>query len=147
MPKQVRIEEEKLANNIDFRVLIVEDQSSDIQGPYLLTHHLGFAVDLAFDGLQAIVELKRASYDLVIMDWNMPYMSGSEVLKQIEEIGFQSHISRPIKIVLYTGADLTIDVFDNSENFQIIEIWRKPMMITDISKRLKEISSSLGRAV
>lgn len=39
----------------------------------------------AKDGYQALLKVKNGGYDLVITDWNMPNMSGLELLKMIRK--------------------------------------------------------------
>jgi len=41
----------------------------------------------AADGLEAVAEVEKNPYDLVLMDWNMPKMSGLEALKKIRDLG------------------------------------------------------------
>jgi len=73
----------------ELRVLIVDDVDSmrKVHRHYLL--ELGFrAIDLAEDGLRAYSLLRRAvaegkPYDLVISDWEMPKVSGLELLRKV----------------------------------------------------------------
>ncbi len=41
----------------------------------------GYAVDEASDGMEALQALKRASYDLVLLDLEMPRIGGVELLR------------------------------------------------------------------
>ena len=44
-------------------------------------------VDEAADGLEAVDAVKKVSYSLVMMDWNMPNMNGLEAVVAIRESG------------------------------------------------------------
>jgi PAS domain S-box-containing protein len=46
----------------------------------------GFSVDIVDDGQQALDSYKRSSYDLIIMDIEMPHMDGFTATKAIREI-------------------------------------------------------------
>ncbi|MEM7540772.1 MAG: response regulator, partial [Pseudomonadota bacterium] len=49
-----------------------------------LLNELGFDnVTLAGNGREAVKELERDHYDLLITDWNMPGMSGIELLRWV----------------------------------------------------------------
>jgi two-component system, chemotaxis family, chemotaxis protein CheY len=66
------------------RVLVVED--SDTMGRVIceLLKRIGFHnTDLAHGGATAIAKMRKASYGLVISDWNMEPMSGLDLLKQV----------------------------------------------------------------
>lgn len=124
----------------DFRVLIVEDQSSDIIGPYMLIHHLGFDVTIAFDGNQALDQIKKSTFDLVLLDWNMPIASGQDLLNQIEDDRININSQLPIRIILHSGESLNHYNFNTSKRFEIIDIWKKPICISEISRKLRGLS-------
>lgn len=69
------------------KILIVEDEKPINQ---LMKQNLvlqGHQVVQAFDGEEALEKLdERADYDLVILDIMLPYMSGLEIIKEIEDI-------------------------------------------------------------
>ena len=43
----------------------------------------GFAVDIASDGQQGLDKILETKPDLVLLDWNLPKLSGLNVLKQV----------------------------------------------------------------
>lgn len=122
-----------------FRVLIVDDCPADISQPYLLTSHLGCEVTLALDGRQALNSVENASFDLVILDWNMPIMSGYEFLTTVRTRG------RGLNVVLYSGNRLSRQDLDSIAGYRILDFWKKPMGPVEILKRIKVIRERLGR--
>ena len=66
------------------RILIVDDFSTMRRIVKNLLNDLGFFNTAeADDGSTALVELRKAPFDLVITDWNMPGMPGIDLLKAI----------------------------------------------------------------
>jgi two-component system phosphate regulon response regulator PhoB len=64
-------------------VLVVEDEPALLA---LLRYNLekeGFAVTEARDGEEALLQLKEAKPDAVLLDWMLPRLSGLEVCRQI----------------------------------------------------------------
>ena len=74
--------------NPDMDVLIVDDAATMRRIVKGLLHELGFKnMREAVDGSTALEELKRKKADLVVSDWNMPVMTGIELLKAIKADG------------------------------------------------------------
>lgn len=69
------------------KVLLVEDdaQSSTLVKDWL--QHQSYSVETAFDGLEALHFLKSYIYDLIILDWELPSMSGIDLLKEFRSTG------------------------------------------------------------
>lgn len=67
------------------RVLVVDDDKvlQDSVRQALEFHH--FVVDVADNGKQALSQVNREKYDLVVMDVNMPEMDGIEALTEIKK--------------------------------------------------------------
>lgn len=70
--------------NKDMQILAVDDQAAMRGIMKTLLGELGFSnITLANDGDEAFASLQKGGYDLVVSDWNMPNMSGLELLKAI----------------------------------------------------------------
>lgn len=68
----------------DLKVLVVDDSDTIRRVHRKIVLELGIkVVDEAEDGVIALKKLKTTSYDLIILDWNMPNMLGIDVLKTI----------------------------------------------------------------
>ena len=56
-----------------------------------LLAQLGFEVDTAIDGAECLKKSADMSYDLVILDWQMPCMDGIATLKELRRTkGYQT---------------------------------------------------------
>ncbi len=68
------------------KVLVVDDdQGLRLSVKTALTNTHRFEVEDAFDGINAMEKLKTGSFDLVILDVDMPRLNGLETLKLIKE--------------------------------------------------------------
>ncbi|OEY67087.1 chemotaxis response regulator CheY [Marinobacter sp. X15-166B] len=68
----------------DMKILIVDDFSTMRRIIKNLLRDLGFAnTDEADDGTTALPMLKTGKYDFLVTDWNMPGMSGFDLLKAV----------------------------------------------------------------
>jgi two-component system chemotaxis response regulator CheY len=66
------------------KFLVVDDFSTMRRIVRNLLKELGFTnVDEAEDGAAALAKLKGGSFDFVISDWNMPNMTGIELLRAV----------------------------------------------------------------
>jgi two-component system chemotaxis response regulator CheY len=81
------------------RALLVEDSSTIrmILSEYL--RKMDIEVVEAADGRQALERLKEMSPpDLVLVDWNMPVMSGIDFIRAVREM----HIYDPLPLIMVT---------------------------------------------
>jgi DNA-binding NtrC family response regulator len=79
------------------RILVVDDEKviREILADFLTME--GYVVHAVEDGAQAIEELRKRSYNLVISDLKMPNLSGLELIQKISEE------SIPVLTVIMTG--------------------------------------------
>ena len=64
------------------RVLVVDDDEDVRQCITDRLEQVGFTVVQACDGLQALVEMHKRHFDVVVTDCNMPRLSGFDLLRQ-----------------------------------------------------------------
>ncbi|MES2825553.1 MAG: response regulator [Pseudomonadota bacterium] len=67
------------------KILLVDDASfiRDLVKKQLRDHILGVEIFEAADGARALVVLKHNPIDMILSDWEMPLMTGEQLLKQI----------------------------------------------------------------
>lgn len=68
------------------KILVVDDEERMVRFIRLNLEHDGFRVSEAFDGRQALDQLRTESPDLVLLDVMMPGLDGFEVLQMIREV-------------------------------------------------------------
>ncbi|MCR4305001.1 MAG: ATP-binding protein [Gallionella sp.] len=68
------------------RVLVVDDNEINRKLVRMLVEHLGGEADLAENGVQAVDACNQRTYDLILMDANMPVMDGVEATIRIREL-------------------------------------------------------------
>ena len=77
------------------RVLLVDDTIINSNLGKMMLEKLNCSVTQAYDGLEALKLLKSGVYDLVLMDINMPEMSGMECVSQYRKWESQHVLDGP----------------------------------------------------
>ena len=81
------------------RVLVAEDHPVNQRVLSLMLEKLGCEYRVAANGLEVLRMLREAPYDVILMDWQMPEMSGIEATEQIRAMQSEPFCSIPILAV------------------------------------------------
>jgi len=74
------------------RVLLAEDQADLVEILAVGLRREGMAVDVVLDGAAALEELAVNSYDVLILDRDLPRVHGDEVCRQLVETGAMTRV-------------------------------------------------------
>ena len=84
----------------DVRILYVEDDDGQARLLQRRLSRLGFIVDVATTGEEALAKFDPAAHQAVLLDYTLPRMSGLDVLKQLHPVN-----GEPIVIMLTAGGN------------------------------------------
>jgi signal transduction histidine kinase/ActR/RegA family two-component response regulator len=105
----VSVEAAPAADEGDLRLLAAEDNPTNQQVLAAVLGSLGLDVHIVPDGKEAVEAWRTGSYDLVLMDIQMPVMDGITAARQIRELEAAEN-RRRIPIVALTANALTHQV-------------------------------------
>lgn len=135
--------EAKFTQNIH-RVLLIEDDLRQQDSVRSLLSSIEVEIECADTAALALEQLGHHTYDCVIMDLNLPDMSGFELLEQMAE---REKISFP-PIIVYTGRVLTRDEEIQLRRFSnsiIVKDARSPERLLDeVTLFLHKIEETLS---
>ena len=73
-------------------ILLVEDDFMNRAVMGEILRKMGYTVDVAWNGCEAIEKVKSTQYDLIFMDITMPEMDGNESLKEMRNLGIKTEV-------------------------------------------------------
>jgi len=110
------------------RIMLVDDSEMNRIIGEVLLNELGFDADHARDGREAVELCKRFKYDLILMDFHMPIMTGPEAAKVIKEL-----VEYPLSIFACTSdqsQEAVVSCFEAGMSGLIL----KPLTIEKLQK-------------
>jgi two-component system chemotaxis response regulator CheY len=126
----------------DLTVLVIDDQAS-IRNIIMNTlNDMGFSpsnIEGTSDGVKAAEKLKIKRYDLIISDWNMPRMTGFQLLQIVKAVpGFNS---TPFLMVTAEGQqEKVLQAIKHGVNNYVVKPFTSEQLIGKIKTVLPEAS-------
>ncbi len=117
------------------KILVVDDFSTMRRIVRNLLKELGFAnVQEAEDGVDALNKLRNDQFDFVVTDWNMPNMTGIELLRAIRGDASLKHL--PVLMVTAEAKkENIIEAAQSGASGYIV----KPFTAATLDEKLKKI--------
>ena len=117
------------------RILIVEDDASLAAGISRILEAEGYAVDVMKNGEHASMAARQESFDLVILDVNLPDMDGREACKIIRKNGYKGPV---ILLTAQSSEADTILGLDAGANDYVTKPFRFAVLLARIRAHLRQ---------
>src|SRR5688572_7449991 len=117
------------------RILIVDDrreQTRVLRTSLELLNH-GYLITDVPSGEEAILELTRFNFDLVISDYRLPGMSGAELIKRA------NRMNPGIKAIMLKGANVVHNIQREIDGLPVLGIFDKPLDVEAFTDKVDEI--------
>ena len=115
------------------RILVADDNPIIRRLLFSMLGRSGHVVEECDDGRAALNKLASESYSLLIVDQNMPVMTGSEVIKALRAQGVG------IPIILVSGCP-TDENLGSLENLESVAILGKPFTLVELKGIMRRIA-------
>jgi DNA-binding response OmpR family regulator len=115
-----------------YKILLLEDDYKMANEIKIYLDSQDLLCDIVYDGALFFKHLQIESYDLYILDVNVPLLNGIEVCKKVR----MTNKSKPILILTaYSGVENKIVAFDSGADDYLV----KPFYLEELSARVKAL--------
>lgn len=122
----------ELKNNIsNLSILVIDDNSINLKVATTLLENEGAKVISAESGSEAIDIMNNQKFDIILMDLEMPDMSGIETTRIIRETNICSKDTPIIALTAHAFSDIRVDVIESGMNDLLAKPY-KPQKLYEI---------------
>ena len=122
------------------RILVAEDTPANQLVIQMILQGMGHSVTMTSDGLQAVDAFAAATFDLVILDIQMPVMDGYEAARQIRAAGPAGQV---VPIIALTAFTQNSDR-DKAQASGVTDFVSKPIRARDVRAMLERLGLTGG---
>jgi len=113
------------------KILVVDDEPLIVKGLRFSLEQEGYAVDCAYDGLEAVSMIRSEEYDLILLDIMLPKMDGLKVCQLVREFS-------NIPIIMLTAKGDDVDKILGLE-YGADDYMTKPFNVLEVKVRIKNV--------
>ena len=114
------------------RILLVEDDINISRSLSSALKEANYAVDVAADGERGYFLAATNSYDLIILDYNLPRLNGREIVKKLRE---EEKCVPILMLTVHGELDDKVDLLNLGADDYLV----KPFALSEILARIKAI--------
>jgi DNA-binding response OmpR family regulator len=119
------------------RLLVVDDEVELAEAVARGLRRDGYAVDLAFDGVEALEKLAVNSYDLVCLDLTMPGVGGREVCRRIRTDELAGPAPRVLMLTARDGLEDRVAGLDDGADDYLVKPFAFPELLARVRSLLR----------
>ncbi len=123
-----------MGRRLPLRILVAEDHATNQRLVLLMLEKLGYRADVAANGLEVLSALERQTYDVILMDVQMPEMDGLEATKRIRATRPRERGPRIIAMTANVTTDDRRACIDSGMNDYLPKPIRVEELIAALSK-------------
>jgi len=130
----------KMLERLPLKILLAEDNIVNQKFASFTLKKLGYQVDIVNNGLEALIAVQTQSYDLILMDIQMPEMNGLSATKQIRQNFSENSIAQPYIVAMTANAlpnDRQVCLDAGMDDFI-----SKPINIQELIRVLAQVGST-----
>lgn len=124
--------------NSQLSILLVEDNMLNQRIVTFSLKKLKHEVFIANNGLEAVEQFKKASFDVILMDIMMPVMDGLEATQKIRGIELENKIEKRTPIIAITANTMDNDR-DKCISYGMDEFMAKPFDMDKLNSIFKQM--------
>ena len=118
------------------KILLVDDEKEITDILSVLLEDEDHSVEVASNGKEALTKLRSEKFDLLILDNQMPILSGEEVLDEL----YKERIDG-LKIIFASGQSMSLlDLVEKNQHFELVDyLLNKPYKVEQIEAAISEL--------
>jgi len=114
------------------RAIVIDDSKSIRSILSKILIEIGFTVEEAGNGIEALDVIKKDKVDLALVDWNMPDMNGYEFIQEVRKDNTYKDM-RLMMVTTETEMNKVVEALEAGANEYVMKPFTKEMIIEKLA--------------